>query len=127
MLIRRVSGLILAAAGMGAAAFAQGAPATTPAPPSMLVQLFPILVLIPIFYFLLIRPQQQRAKRHTDMIAGLKRGDTVVTSGGFIGKINKVTDDEVLVDLADNVRVRVVKSMIAEVRNNAQQVAAAND
>ncbi|HRX73656.1 MAG TPA: preprotein translocase subunit YajC [Hyphomonas sp.] len=80
--------------------------------------------LIAIFYFLLIRPQQQRAKKHSTMLAGLKRGDTVVTSGGLVGKVNKVLDDEVALDLSETVRVRVIKSMIIEVRGKAEPVAA---
>ena len=80
--------------------------------------------LIAIFYFLLIRPQQQRAKKHTSMLAGLKRGDTVVTSGGLVGKVNKVFDDEISLDLGENMKVRVIKSMIIEVRGKAEPVAA---
>jgi preprotein translocase subunit YajC len=80
--------------------------------------------LIAIFYFLLIRPQQQRAKKHSAMLAGLKRGDTVVTSGGLVGKVNKVLDDEIALDLSETVRVRVIKSMIIEVRGKAEPVAA---
>jgi preprotein translocase subunit YajC len=89
-----------------------------------MMQLVLFLPLILIFYFLLIRPQQQRAKKHTEMIAAIKRGDTVVTSGGLIGKVNKVNDGEISLDLAENVRVRVVKAMIIEVRNKAEPVPA---
>ena len=91
---------------------------------SQLAPLLMMVLFIVIFYFLLIRPQQQRAKKHAEMIAAIKRGDTVVTSGGLIGKVNKVTDGEISVDLADNVRVRVVKSMVLEVRNKAEPVPA---
>ena len=80
--------------------------------------------LIAIFYFLLIRPQQQRSKKHSTMISSLKRGDTVVTSGGLVGKVNKVFDDEISLDLGENVKVRVIKSMIIEVRGKAEPVAA---
>ncbi|MCL4144570.1 UNVERIFIED_CONTAM: hypothetical protein GTU68_009092 [Idotea baltica] len=69
-------------------------------------QLLFFLPLLLIFYFLLIRPQQQRAKKHTAMIEAVKRGDTVVTSGGLIGKVHKVADGEVTVDLADGVICR---------------------
>jgi preprotein translocase subunit YajC len=103
-------------------AFAQAAAA--PAGPSLITQLLFFLPLILIFYFLLIRPQQQRAKKHTEMISAIKRGDTVVTSGGLIGKVNKVNDGEVSLDLAENVRVRVIKAMIIEVRNKAEPVPA---
>lgn len=115
-----MSGLALAL--MATPAFAQAAAA--PQGPSLLVQLFPFLVMIPIFYFLLIRPQQQRAKKHTEMLASVKRGDTVVTTGGLIGKVNKVNDGEISLDLAENVRVRVIKAMIIEVRNKAEPVPA---
>ena len=113
------SGLALALS--AAPAFAA---APVPAGPSLISQLLFFLPLILIFYFLLIRPQQQRAKKHAEMIAAIKRGDTVVTSGGLIGKVNKVNDGEISVDLADNVRVRVVKSMVLEVRNKAEPVPA---
>ena len=74
-----------------------------------------------IFYFTLMRPQQQRAKQHRDMVSNVRRGDTVVTAGGLIGKVAKVKDDtEVLVDLADNVQVRVLKATLSEVRAKSQ-------
>jgi preprotein translocase subunit YajC len=77
----------------------------------------PLIALFAIFYFLLIRPQQQRVKQHQDMVNAVKRGDTVVTAGGLIGKVSKVKDDtEILVEIADNVQVRVVKSTLSEVR-----------
>jgi len=104
------------------------APAFAAAPvsagPGLISQLLFFLPLILIFYFLLIRPQQQRAKKHAEMVANIKRGDTVVTSGGLIGKVNKVNDAELSVDLAENVRVRIVKSMVIEVRQKADPVPA---
>ncbi|MFN7056178.1 preprotein translocase subunit YajC [Hyphomonas sp.] len=114
--------LALAALSLGLAlpAAAQAAPAG----PSIWTQILFFLPLILIFYFLLIRPQQQRAKKHTEMVNGIKRGDTIVTSGGLIGKVNKVNDNELSVDLADNVRVRVIKAMVIEVRNKAEPVPA---
>jgi preprotein translocase subunit YajC len=79
--------------------------------------LVPLVLLFGIFYFLIIRPQQQRAKAHQAMVAAVKRGDTVVTAGGLIGKVSKVKDDgEVVVEIADNVQVRVLKSTLTEVR-----------
>lgn len=111
------------AALMAAPALAQAAPAAPPGP-SLITQLLFFLPLILIFYFLLIRPQQQRAKKHAEMIAAIKRGDTVVTSGGLIGKVNKVNDAELSVDLAENVRVRIIKAMVIEVRNKAEPVPA---
>ncbi|MGE0828292.1 MAG: preprotein translocase subunit YajC [Hyphomonadaceae bacterium] len=80
------------------------------------VQIAPLLFILVIFYFLLIRPQQRRLKAHQAMIAGLKKGDVVVTSGGLIGKVRSVQDDEARVELAPNVEVRVVRSTISEVR-----------
>ena len=80
--------------------------------------LIPMLVMIVIFYFLVIRPQQQRSKQHREMISQVRRGDTVITSGGFVGKVLKSSDtsDEVEVELSDNMRVRVLKSTLMDVR-----------
>ena len=77
----------------------------------------PLILLFGIFYFLLIRPQQQRVKTHQQMVEAVRRGDTVVTAGGLIGKVAKVKDDgELMVEIADNVQVRVLKSTLTEVR-----------
>ena len=75
-----------------------------------------------IMYFLLIRPQQKKMKEHQAMVAALRRGDQVVTQGGLIGKVTKVKDgeNEVEVELADGVKVRVVQSTIAQVRNKTE-------
>jgi preprotein translocase subunit YajC len=79
--------------------------------------LVPLVLLFGIFYFLLIRPQQQRIKTHAQMVEAVRRGDTVVTAGGLIGKVAKVKDDgELMVEIADNVQVRVLKSTLTEVR-----------
>ena len=79
-------------------------------------QFVPLILIFAIMYFLLIRPQQKKAKEHQAMVAGLRRGDQVVTQGGIIGKVVKVKDDgELEVELADNVKVRVVQSTIATV------------
>jgi len=84
--------------------------------------LFPMLIMIVIFYFLVIRPQQQRAKQHREMIGQVRRGDTVVTSSGFVGKVVKASDtsDEVEVELSDNLRVRVIKSTLMDVRGKGE-------
>ena len=108
-------------AGLSLPALAQAAPA---AGPGVLTQVMFFLPLILIFYFLLIRPQQQRAKKHKLMVENVKRGDGVVTSGGLIGKVTKVGDTEVTVELAENVRVRVIKAMVVEVRGKSEPVAA---
>jgi preprotein translocase subunit YajC len=80
--------------------------------------LVPLVLLFGIFYFLLIRPQQQRLKTHQALVASVKRGDTVVTAGGLIGKVAKVKDDgEIMVEIADNVQVRVLKATLTEVRS----------
>jgi preprotein translocase subunit YajC len=82
-----------------------------------LQSLIPLILLFGIFYFLIIRPQQQRMKAHQAMVSAVKRGDTIVTAGGLIGKVTKVKDDgELLVEIADNVQVRVLKSTLTEVR-----------
>ena len=88
-----------------------------------LIQLMPILLMFVIFYLLLLRPQQQRVKQHREMVANIRRGDTVVTSGGIIGKVTKVKDDgEIEVEIADNTRVRVIKGTVAEVRVKGEPV-----
>jgi len=79
-------------------------------------QFVPLILIFAIMYFLLIRPQQKKVKEHKAMVDGLRRGDQVVTAGGLIGKVVKVKDDgELEVELADNVKVRVVQSTIATV------------
>ena len=84
-------------------------------------QFIPLILIFVIFYFFLIRPQQKRIKDHKTMVAGLKRGDEVVTSGGVIGKIEKVLeDDKVDLIISDNVSVRVVKSTIQSLLNKPE-------
>jgi preprotein translocase subunit YajC len=84
--------------------------------------LVPMLVMILIFYFLVIRPQQQRAKMHRELIGKVRRGDTVITAGGFIGKVTKAADnsDEIEVELSDAMRVRVLKSTLMDVRGRGE-------
>ena len=82
----------------------------------MLIQLMPLFLIFAIFYFLLIRPQQRRAKEHKEMVAAVQRGDKIVTSGGICGKINKVIGDtDVEVEISSGVNVVIIKSTIAEV------------
>ena len=82
-----------------------------------LVQIVPIVAMIAIVYFVLWRPQQKRAKEQREMVQAARRGDTVVTTGGLIGKVTKSTDDsEVELEIAPNVRVRLARSGISEVR-----------
>ena len=92
----------------------------------MLLQFAPILVLFVLFYFLLIRPQQQRMKKHREMVQGVKRGDTVVLASGVIGKVTKVDEAEVTVEIAPTVNVKVIKTMITDVRTRGAP-APAND
>lgn len=84
---------------------------------SFLIQILPFVLIFVVFYFLLIRPQRQKMKQHQAMVAALRRGDTIVTNGGLIGKVSKVVDDhELLVEISENSKVRVVRGMISEVR-----------
>ena len=82
---------------------------------SMMVQLAPLALIFVVFYFFLIRPQQTKAKQQRAMLDAVRRGDRIVTGGGLIGTVAKVNGDEVLVDLADNVRVKVVRTTISQV------------
>ena len=96
------------------------------AAPNALVQLAPLVFIFVIFYFLLIRPQMTARKKHQEMVSNVRRGDTVVTAGGIIGKVTKVLEgDEIMVELADKVQVRVVKATLSDVRNKPEP--AAND
>lgn len=118
----RITALISSALAIALPASAGGAAA--PAGPGITGTLMFMVPMILIFYFLLIRPQQQARKKHAAMIEALKRGDTVVTSGGLIGKVTKVSDLELTVELAEGVRVRVQRNMIADVREKTAPVAA---
>ena len=80
------------------------------------LQMAPLLLIFVIFYFLLIRPQSRRVKQHRDMIGAVKKNDTVVTGGGLVGKVTRVDEHEVEVELAPNVRVRALKGTLSEVR-----------
>lgn len=91
-----------------------------------LIQFLPFVAIFVLFYFMLIRPQQKRAKQHQLMVQGLKRGDTVVMSNGMIGKVTRVEDAEAMVEISQGVNVRVVKAMVSEVRTRGE-IAAAND
>ena len=88
---------------------------------SALAQFLPLILIFGIMYFLLVRPQQQKVKQHKAMVEALRRGDQVVTQGGLIGKVSKVKDEnELEVELAEGVRVRVVKSTIAQVLSKTE-------
>jgi len=107
-------------------AYAQTAGAAASGGNDLLTMLPMLIGFIAIMYFFMIRPQQQQAKKHKAMLAGMKRNDTVVLSSGIIGKIVRVEETEVMVEIATGVSVRVVKSMITEVRAKGEP-APAND
>ncbi len=87
------------------------------------ISLLPIILMFVIFYFLLFRPQQQRMKQHREMVANIRRGDTVVTAGGLVGNVTRVKDEhEIEVEIAKDIRVRVVKQTIADVRAKGEPV-----
>jgi preprotein translocase subunit YajC len=94
---------------------------------ALLIQLFPFLLIFVVFYFLLIRPQQQRVKKHREMVEALRRGDEVVTAGGLIGKVTRVADGELTVELAQGVRVKVVRQTISEVRARTEPTRSRRD
>ncbi|MDO5604236.1 MAG: preprotein translocase subunit YajC [Paracoccus sp. (in: a-proteobacteria)] len=89
-----------------------------------IAQFIPLILIFVIMYFLILRPQQKRVRQHRDMVQALKRGDQVVTQGGLIGKVTDVKDDEVSVEIAQGVKVRVVRATIAQVINKTTPVAA---
>ncbi|PZX17595.1 preprotein translocase subunit YajC [Palleronia aestuarii] len=81
----------------------------------------PLILIFAIMYFLLIRPQQKKVKEHQKMVEAVRRGDQVVTAGGLVGKVSKVRDDgEVEVELGEGMRVRVIKSTLAQVRSKTE-------
>ena len=101
-------------------AYAQGLPTGLLDPSS---PLWMMVIVVVIMYFLVLRPQQKRAKEHQDLVKNLRRGDTVVTSGGLVGKVTKVVDDEQIeVEIADGVRVRQVRSMVSGVRAKGEPI-----
>ena len=102
-----------AGASGGAGAFLQG--------------IFPLLLIIPIFYFLLIRPQQRRLKQHREMVESVQKNDTVVTAGGLVGKVRKVSDLELEVEIAAGTIVKVVKGTLSDVRPRGAAAKPAND
>ena len=89
----------------------------------MLMSLLPFVLIFVIMYFLILRPQQKRVKAHQEMVKNVRRGDTVVTSGGLVGKVTKVVDDDQIeVEIADNVRIRQMRQMISDVRAKGEPV-----
>ncbi len=104
-------------------AFAQGAAAPGG---DMILQFVPFVLIFVIMWFLIIRPQQRRVKEHREMINNVRRGDTVVTSGGIVGKVTRVIEDanELEVEISDGVKVKLVRGMISEVRTKGEPVKA---
>ncbi|NRB18139.1 MAG: preprotein translocase subunit YajC [Rhodobacteraceae bacterium] len=87
-------------------------------------QFLPLILIFGIMYMLLIRPQQKKMKDHKAMVEALRRGDQVITQGGLVGKVSKVKDDgEVEVEIAEGVKVRVIKATIAQVLNKTEPAA----
>src|SRR3984957_10791962 len=105
-----------------ASAFAQ-VPGATGSSTDIVIQLAPFAIILVIMYFLILRPQQRRAKAHQDLMKNVRRGDTIVTTGGLIGKVTKTVDDaEIEIEIAPNVRVRLLRQMISEVRSRSEPV-----
>jgi len=88
------------------------------APPvrNPMFDILPLILIFVIFWFLLIRPQQKRAKAHQELLKTVTRGDTIVTNGGVVGKVTKANDDELTVEIAQGVRIQVLRGMVADVR-----------
>ena len=88
-----------------------------------MMQIVPILLMFVIFYFLLFRPQQEKAKKHREMVSNIKRGDRVVTSGGLIGKVARVKDDQIIeVEIAEGTKVEIMRAFVTEVRAKGEPV-----
>jgi preprotein translocase subunit YajC len=103
-------------------AFAQG---TTPlgGEGGMLMSLLPFVLIFVIMYFLILRPQQKRVKAHAEMVKNVRRGDTVITNGGLVGRVTKVVDDDqVEIEIAEGVRIRQMRSMLTDVRAKGEPV-----
>jgi preprotein translocase subunit YajC len=89
----------------------------------MLMSLLPFILIFVIMYFLILRPQQKRVKQHSEMVKNVRRGDTVVTNGGLIGKVTKVIDDDQIeIEIADDVRIRQMRQMVSDVRAKGEPV-----
>ncbi|MCC0029182.1 MAG: preprotein translocase subunit YajC [Brucellaceae bacterium] len=104
------------------------AQATTAGGPDIFMSILPFVLIFVIMYFLIIRPQRQQMKKRQEMLNNIRRGDTIVTGGGVVGKVTKVEDTtgELDVEIAQGVKVKVVRAMVAEVRVKGEP-AAAND
>lgn len=92
----------------------------------MLISILPFILIFVIMYFLIIRPQRTQLKKRQEMLQAVRRGDTVVTGGGLIGKVTKASDDELEVDLGNGVKVTALRSTIADVRVKGEPIANQN-
>jgi preprotein translocase subunit YajC len=91
----------------------------------LVTSLLPFVLIFVIMYFLILRPQQKRVKAHQELVKNVRRGDTVITNGGLVGRVTKVIDDnEIEIELSDEVRVRQMRGMIADVRSKGEPVKA---
>ena len=89
----------------------------------MITSLLPFVLIFVIMYFLILRPQQKRVKQHAEMVKNVRKGDTVITSGGLVGRVTKVVDDDQIeVEVADGVRIRQMRQMISDVRAKGEPV-----
>ncbi|MDP2697960.1 preprotein translocase subunit YajC [Thalassospira sp.] len=105
-------------------AYAQGAGGGA----DMLTSFLPLILIFVVFYFLLIRPQQKKQKQHKEMLAAIRRGDKIVTAGGIIGTVAKVIgDDEVSVEIAEGVKVKVARGMISAVLSKTEPAKSSAD
>ena len=105
-------------------AFAQTA--AGPGVNDMFGMMLPLVLIMVVFYFLLIRPQQKKMRDHRELVKNIRRGDTVVTTGGLVGKVTKVVDDnEVQIEIAEGVKVRLMKHAVSEVRTKGEPVKSA--
>ncbi|MBB6260070.1 preprotein translocase subunit YajC [Paenochrobactrum gallinarii] len=103
-------------------AYAQAA--GSPVGPDMLMSILPFVLIFVVMYFLIIRPQRAQMKKRQEQLSAIRRGDSVVTGGGILGKVTKVSDDgELEVEIAEGVRIKVLRTTIADVRNKAEPVA----
>ena len=106
---------------------AQAQEAAAPAQQAGFEQFLPLVLIFVVFYFLLIRPQQKKVKQHNEMLATLRRGDEVVLGGGILAKVVKVGDVETTVEIADGVRIKVLRSTIGEIRAKTEPAAKGKD
>ena len=109
-------------------AYAQAASGTAEGTTGSMLQFLPLVLIFVVFYFLLIRPQQRKMKEHKALVSAVKKGDRVITTGGLIGQVSKVVDDnEVQLEIAEGVRVRVLRGSINEVLNRTEPAKAVQD